>query len=115
MAEAKKAKKSNNEKKFAVIRTGGKQYIVAEGDTINVELLETEEGKVHDFEVLLTVNGENVELGTPVLEKVKVSGTVLGETKGEKQVVFKYKNRKNYRVKTGHRQHYTQVKVDKIS
>jgi large subunit ribosomal protein L21 len=112
MAETKL--KKTEIQKFAVIKTGGKQYIVKEGETLNVELLDTEEGKVHDFEVLLVADGEKVEVGTPVLEKAQVKATVIGETKGEKLIVFKYKKRKNYRVKTGHRQHYTQVKIEKI-
>lgn len=107
------AEKKNN--KFAVIRTGGKQYLVKEGETLNVELLDVEEGKPAEFDVLLVADGDKVEVGTPLVSKAKVSATVLGEDKGDKLIVFKYKKRKNYRVKTGHRQHYTQVKIEKIS
>jgi large subunit ribosomal protein L21 len=100
--------------KFAVIKTGGKQYVVKEGQTLEVELLDVEAGKPADFEVLLVADGDKVEVGTPTVDKAKVTATVVDETKGEKLIVFKYKKRKNYRVKTGHRQHYTQVKIEKI-
>jgi large subunit ribosomal protein L21 len=97
--------------KFAIIRTGGKQYIVRENETLEVELLP--EGTTN-FDVLLYADNGKIEVGTPVLDKIKVKATVGEEVKGEKQVVFKYKAKKNYRVKTGHRQHYSQVKIDKI-
>lgn len=99
--------------KFAVIRTGGKQYLVTEGQTLEVELLGQEDGNV-DFEVLLAADGTKTEIGTP-LAGAKVTASVLGESKGDKQIVFKYKKRKDYRVKTGHRQHYSKVKIEKIT
>jgi len=105
------SKTMKQDKKFAVIRTGGKQYLVRENDTITVELLP--EGTV-SFEALLYSNEDKVEIGMPVLENVKIKAMVGEEVKGEKQVVFKYKAKKNYRVKTGHRQHYSKVKIEKI-
>lgn len=110
MAETKEKKNT-----FAVIRTGAKQYLVREGETLEVELLDVEDGKSFDFEDVLLVNNEGkVEVGTPNVAGAKVTATMVGEEKGEKLVVFKMKKRKNYRVKTGHRQHYSQVKIDKI-
>lgn len=118
MAETTKEKKNTVEKadikKFAVIRTGGKQYIVRENDVIEVELLKVEAGKKVDFEVLLVADGDKVEVGTPLVTGAKVSGSVVEDVKGKKLVVFKFRRRKNYRVKTGHRQKYTQIKIDKI-
>ena len=101
----------NIDKKFAVIRTGGKQYIVRENETIETELLP--EGTI-EFEVLLYTDGAKVEVGTPTLDKVKVKATVVEDIKAEKLVIFKYKAKKNYRVKTGHRQKLSKVKIEKI-
>ncbi len=107
------AEKQNN--LLAVIKTGGKQYIVKEGDSILVELLELEPDKTVVFEDVLLVSDENeFKLGTPVVNGAKVKATVVGEEKGDKQIIFKYKPKKNYRVKTGHRQKYTKIKIEKI-
>lgn len=100
--------------KYAVIRTGGKQYKVSEGDELKIEKLEVEPGKSFDFEeVLLTVNEEKVLVGKPIL-KTKVSAKVLDQTKAEKIFVSKYKAKTGYHKKTGHRQKLTLVKIDKI-
>lgn len=107
---AEKVDTSKNSK-FAVIRTGGKQYIVHEDETLETELLPQ---GTQNFDVLLYAEGDKVEIGTPVLDKIKVRGEVVETTKGEKQIVFKYKAKKNYRVKTGHRQKYSKVKIEKI-
>ncbi len=102
-------------KKFAVIRTGGKQFLVSEEDIIEIELLESEEGEKINFdEVLLLADGEKVEVGTPLVDKAKVIATNMGPVKGDKEIIFKYKAKKNYRVKTGHRQKYLKVKIEKI-
>ena len=100
---------------YAVIETGGKQYKVQEGDTIFVEKIKAEEGDKIDFsKVLVVANDDNLTVGKPYVEGVKVEGTVLEQGKARKVVVFKYKPKKNYKRKQGHRQPYTKVKVDKI-
>jgi large subunit ribosomal protein L21 len=110
MAEAKK-----NEL-FAVIRTGGKQYLVTEGQYLEVEKLEVEEGKAFDItDVLLVVDGDKATIGQPVVTGAKVTAKVLEQTKADKLIIFKYKAKKNYRVKTGHRQKLTKIEITKIS
>ena len=107
--------KNEKTSKLAVIKTGGKQYIVKENDILEIELVEGEEGKEITFkEVLLFVDGDKVEVGQPILENVIVKAIYNNVVKGDKQIIFKYKAKKNYRVKTGHRQKYTQVKITKI-
>ena len=98
---------------FAVIKTGGKQYKVAEGDVLRVEKLETKEGEVVFDNVLLVVNGE-VKLGQPVVSGAKVTAKVLEEGKGEKKMVFRYKSKTRQHKKKGHRQPYTKVQILKI-
>ena len=106
--------KKEANKKLAVIKTGGKQYIVSEDDVLEIELVEGEEGKEIIFsEVLLYADGEKIEVGKPILENVKVRAIYNNIVKGDKQIIFKYKAKKNYRVKTGHRQKYTQIKIVK--
>ena len=101
---------------FAVIRSGGKQYKVQEGDVIDVELIETEEGKPAVFnEVLLYSSGDTVKVGKPLLSGAKVSAEVVGEIKDKKVVAFKYKRRKGYHRTVGHRQRKIRVKVSKIT
>ena len=100
---------------YAIIKTGGKQYKVAEGDSIVIEKLGVEEGEKVTFEEVLTVvDGEDVKIGTPVVKGAKVTGTVEQNGKGPKIHVFKYKSKNNYRRRSGHRQPYTKVKIDKI-
>ena len=100
---------------YAIIKTGGKQYKVAEGDSIVIEKLEVEEGASVTFEEVLTiVDGDNVKIGRPTVAKAKVTGTVEKNGKGPKIHVFKYKSKKNYRRRSGHRQPFTKVKIDKI-
>ncbi|WP_077368068.1 50S ribosomal protein L21 [Anaerosalibacter sp. Marseille-P3206] len=100
---------------YAVIETGGKQYRVQEGDTIFVEKLNHSEGEKVAFDKVLFVSKENdVVVGKPYVEGAKVEGTVLEQGKGKKVVVFRYKSKKDYRKKQGHRQPYTKVKVEKI-
>lgn len=100
---------------FAVILTGAKQYLVREGDVVEVEKLATEEGKKHTFEkvLLLSKDDKEVELGMPFL-KIKVEGKVLEQGRGEKIRVFKMKAKKNYRRTKGHRQPFTKVEITKI-
>ena len=100
----------------AIIETGGKQYKVAEGDTLFIEKLPVEAGEAVTFDkVLAVIDGENVTVGTPVVEGAKVEATVDKNGKGKKIVVFKYKPKKGYRRKQGHRQPYTKVTIGKIS
>lgn len=101
---------------FAVIKTGGKQYLVSPGDKIQIEKIDVEEGKEVTFNEVLLLEKENgeVEIGQPVIKDAKVIGKVLKHGKGEKIIVFKYKPKKRYRKKMGHRQPYTEVEILKI-
>lgn len=100
--------------KYAVIKSGGKQHKVMVGQVLEVEKLATD-GKTYVFEeVLLVVDGDNVEIGTPFVAGMKVYADVLAEVKGDKIEVFKYKSKSRYRKHTGHRQKYTQVKINGI-
>jgi large subunit ribosomal protein L21 len=100
----------------AIIKTGGKQYKVNPGKVINVEKLEGKAGEEHEFKEVLYVSDEsgNVKVGTPCVENSIVRGKILGSVKGEKITVFKFKRRKGYRKKTGHRQKYTSVEIIEI-
>ena len=100
----------------AIIETGGKQYKVAEGDTLFIEKLPVEAGEAVTFDkVLAVIDGENVTVGTPVVEGAKVDASVVKNGKGKKIIVFKYKPKKGYRRKQGHRQPHTKVTIGKIS
>ena len=100
----------------AVIETGGKQYRVAEGDIVFIEKLPVEAGETVTFDkVLAVIDGENAQFGAPTVAGATVSAEVVKNGKGKKIIVFKYKAKKNYRRKTGHRQPYTQVKIAKIN
>ena len=99
---------------YAVIVTGGKQYRVSEGDIIYVEKLDQEADSKVSFDVLMLGNGDSVEVGTPTLAGAKVEGKVLGNVKGEKIMIYKYKSKKNYHRKAGHRQQYTKVEITSI-
>ncbi len=100
---------------YAIIKTGGKQYKVAEGDVLNVEKLNAEKGAEVVFdEVLAIVNGDEVTVGKPFISGAKVTATVEEQGKGEKILVFKYRAKVNYRKRSGHRQPYTAVKISGI-
>jgi len=101
---------------YAIIATGGKQYRVKEGDVIFVEKLNANEGDTVEVSEVLAVVGSKggLKLGAPTVEGAKVTLKVMGQGKGKKIIVFKYKPKKNYRRKTGHRQPYTKVSVEKI-
>ena len=100
---------------FAIIETGGKQYKVAEGDIIRVELLKAEpESTLEIAKVIAVYDGESLSTGTPYVENAKVSCTVLEHGKAKKVIVFKYKPKKNIRVKNGHRQPFTKLQIEKI-
>ena len=101
---------------YAVIATGGKQYRVQPGDTVRVEKLDGEIGSTVEFaEVLLVADGDNVRVGAPHIAGVKVTAEIAGEGKGEKLQIFKYRRRKGYRRKTGHRQPFTALKITGIN
>ncbi|MBR3794824.1 MAG: 50S ribosomal protein L21 [Clostridia bacterium] len=99
---------------YAIIATGGKQYRVSEGDVLYIEKIDAEVDSTVSFDVLLLGNEGDVKVGTPVVEGVKVEGKVVGQVRGDKIIVFKYKSKKNYRRKQGHRQPYTKVEITKI-
>lgn len=100
---------------YAIIETGGKQYKVSPGQTIDVERLDVAEGNSIELErVLLIADDDKVTVGTPIVDGAKVIATSLGEGKGKKIIVFKYKPKVRYRKKTGHRQLYTRLTIDKI-
>lgn len=99
---------------YAIIQTGGKQYRVAKGDVIDVELLKEENSKVSFNEVMLYHNGKIAEVGAPTVKGCVVQAEVLGEEKGPKVIAFKYKRRKSSSTKIGHRQRYTRVKITEI-
>ena len=101
---------------YAIIKTGGKQYKVSEGDVITVEKLAAAEGDAVTFdEVLTVVNDGDVKVGTPVIAGAKVTGKVEAQGKGKKIRIFKYNAKKGYRKRQGHRQPYTKVEIGKIS
>jgi len=100
---------------YAVIQSGGKQYKVIPGKAVRVEKLNLEEGNKVEFDRVLAVNNDQTTtLGNPVVQNAKVIGTVLENSRAKKVIVFKYKRKKQYRVKRGHRQPYTAVQIDEI-
>lgn len=100
---------------YAIIETGGKQYKVAPGQTIDVERLGVDEGGTVELDkVLFIADGDKVTVGTPTIDGAKVIATSQGDGKGNKVIVFKYKPKVRYRKKTGHRQLYTRLAIDKI-
>ena len=100
---------------YAIIATGGKQYRVAQGDVIYVEKLDAAENESVSFDVLLVEKDGDLKVGAPLVEGAKVEGKVLQQGRGEKIVVFKYKSKKNYRRKQGHRQPFTKVEITAIN
>ncbi len=99
----------------AIIETGGKQYKVAEGDTLYIEKLNVEAGETVTFnKVLAVLDGDKATFGKPVVEGAKVEANVVKNGKGKKILVFKYKPKKNYRRRQGHRQPYTKVEITKV-
>lgn len=102
---------------FAIVTIAGQQFKVEEGQELFVHQLEATEGDQLSFDqVLLVEKGEgNVTVGKPVLDAAKVNATVLGHQKGDKVIIFKKKRRKGYKLKKGHRQHFTKIKIDSIT
>lgn len=100
---------------YAVIETGGKQYRVAPGDTLDIERLDTEAGKPHTFDrVLLVATDGGVRVGTPAVSGAQVTADVTQHHRGEKKIAFKMKRRKGYQRTVGHRQELTRVKITDI-
>ncbi len=99
---------------YAIIATGGKQYKVSEGDVIRVEKLPVSPGEQVTFDQVLVVSDAEVKIGTPTVDGARVEATVEKEGKAKKVIVYKYKAKSGYHKKNGHRQQYTQVKIDKI-
>ncbi len=99
----------------AIFVTGGKQYKVSEGDVIYVEKLDAASETVEFDNVLMTIDGENVTVGTPSVDGAKVTAKVIKNGKAKKIMVFKFKAKKNYRRRQGHRQPYTKLSIEKIS
>lgn len=101
---------------YAIVRAGGHQFRVAPGDTIEVERFEGEPGSQVELGEVLMVSGDNgVQIGTPLVSGAKVIATVLGQAKGDKLIVFKFKAKKRYRRKTGHRQGLTRLSIKEIN
>ncbi|MBE7025795.1 MAG: 50S ribosomal protein L21 [Ruminococcaceae bacterium] len=101
---------------YAIIKTGGKQYSVSEGDVVYIEKLEAEEGASVKFDEVLAVGGEaGFKYGAPLVEGASVTAKVLKNGKAKKVLIFKYKPKKGYRRRQGHRQPYTKVQIEKIN
>ncbi|MDH5300201.1 MAG: 50S ribosomal protein L21 [Gammaproteobacteria bacterium] len=101
---------------YAVIKTGGKQYRVTEGQTIRVEKLETEKGSTIDLnEVLMVADGEAIKIGTPFVAGSKVSAEVTAHGRADKITIIKFRRRKHHRKQMGHRQYFTELKITGIS
>ena len=100
---------------YAVIRTGGKQYRVEAGGQVRVETLPADVGELVSFgEVLMIGEGDAIKLGTPTLQGAQVKATVLGHGRGDKVKIFKLRRRKHFQKHQGHRQNYTEVRIDEI-
>ncbi|MDD9935667.1 MAG: 50S ribosomal protein L21 [Myxococcales bacterium] len=100
---------------YAVIKTGGKQYRVSEGERLRVEKLPGAVGDAIELDEVLMIGGEKVAVGAPTVSGAKVSAEIVGQGRGKKVIVYKIKRRKSYRRKAGHRQPYTELKVTGIS
>jgi len=102
---------------LAIIRTGGKQYIVSPGQKIKIEKIEAPASAKQEItfkEVLLLLKGKKLEIGDPLVKKAEVIGKILKQAKGEKIIVFKYRRATRYKLKKGHRQSFTEVEITKI-
>jgi large subunit ribosomal protein L21 len=99
---------------YAVIKTGGKQYRVAKGDKIFVEKLPGNVGDAVSFDQVLMLGGESLKLGKPLVAGAKVEAKILEQDRGKKVIIFKFRRRKNYHRKTGHRQPYTALEITNV-
>ena len=100
---------------YAIIETGGKQYRVSEGDVLRIEKLSADEGETIELDKVLALsNDSELQVGKPWLKEAKVTAKILQHGKADKIIVFKYKPKKNYRRKQGHRQPFTEIQIEKI-
>ena len=99
---------------YAIIQSGGKQFRVNEGEVVQVPSLAAQVGDTVEFEALVTGNGDDIQVGAPLLDGVRVSGKVVEHGRGKKVIVFKMKRRKQYKKTHGHRHNYTAVKIDSV-
>jgi len=99
---------------YAIIRSGGKQFRVAEGETVRLPSLNEEAGKTVEFDVLVVGGDNETRVGSPVVDGARVAGTIVEHGRGDKIIVFKKKRRKQYKRTQGHRQNYTAVKIETI-
>jgi large subunit ribosomal protein L21 len=99
---------------YAIVRTGGKQFRVEPGMTLRVPTIEKDVDSSVELEALLIADGDNVKVGSPVVDGAAVKATVVGHGRGKKIIVFKKKRRKQYKRKKGHRQGYTEIKIENI-
>ena len=101
---------------YAIIETGGKQYKVSEGDVITVEKLDVEAGTSYSFDKVMALSDDNgLKVGAPYVEGANVSATVIGDGKAKKVIVYKYKSKKGFHKKKGHRQPFTKLQINAIS
>ena len=100
---------------YAVIKTGGKQYRVAEGQNLRIEKVTGEPGDKVTFDQVLMLGGDEPKVGRPIVDGAKVEATILAQDRAKKIIVFKFRRRKNYRRKQGHRQPYTELQINNIS
>jgi len=99
---------------YAIFETGGKQYKASKGDIVYVEKLDGEPGKLVSFDALVVADGDDIRIGTPIVEGAKVRAKIVEHGKGKKVVIFKYKAKDNYRKKQGHRQPFTKIRITSI-
>lgn len=100
---------------YAIIATGGKQYKVSEGDVISIEKLGAEEGEKVTFDQVLAVSNDGLKVGSPTVDGASVEASVVRNGRTRKVIVYKFKRKTGYHKKNGHRQSFTQVKIDKIN
>lgn len=100
---------------YAIIATGGKQYKVSEGDVISIEKLGAEEGEKVTFDQVLAVSNDGLKVGSPTVDGANVEASVVRNGRARKVIVYKFKRKTGYHKKNGHRQSFTQVKIDKIN
>lgn len=99
---------------YAIFETGGKQYKAAKGDIVFVEKLDGEPGKLVSFDALVVADGDDIKIGTPIVEGAKVRAKIVEHGKEKKVVTFKYKPKRNFRKKQGHRQPFTKIRITSI-
>ncbi len=103
-------------KLYAIVETGGKQYKVSPGNVVRIETIEGERGNTHVFHKVLAISdGENLKVGKPYVQGASVAGTIIRQGKAKKVLVFKYKPKTNYRKRYGHRQRFTEIRIESIN